>query len=143
MNLIYTYGCHNQSELSSCARDQSCLSDHSCLYILDTTLIIGWQGFVHVVAFVSVNAIRYPLVVAQHPLLHKHCPSTTWVPEVDLAAVDVLHGFPGRRQRLPIWWRRRRGRDDRAGGDQTRGGGCGGRCGHSICWIDGRCALTL
>ena len=28
-------GCHNQSELYLRARDQSCLSDHSCLYILE------------------------------------------------------------------------------------------------------------
>ena len=31
-------GCHNQSELGLRARDQACLSDHSCLYILDTRL---------------------------------------------------------------------------------------------------------
>ena len=31
-------GCHNQSELYLRARDQSCLSDHSCLYILHCIL---------------------------------------------------------------------------------------------------------
>ena len=38
-------GCHNQSELGLRARDQSCLSDHSCLCILysETWTLVGQQ----------------------------------------------------------------------------------------------------
>ena len=35
-------GCHNQSELYLSARDQSCLSNHSCLYILDMLHLRLW-----------------------------------------------------------------------------------------------------
>ena len=39
---MHFIGCHNQSELYFRTRDQSCLSDHSCLYIFD-----GCAGEMH------------------------------------------------------------------------------------------------
>ena len=51
-------GCHNQSELYLSARNQSCLSDHSCLYILDrVTGVSGVDGIARAHRFMCTKVV--------------------------------------------------------------------------------------